>query len=64
MKEREKRWEDKVGGVVREAEQERRDDGKREGRKERAGGRRKGRREGREVSWISGAVLQRDTSAF
>lgn len=29
------------------------------------GERRKARREvGREVSWISGAVLQRDTSAF
>lgn len=47
-----------------DAEEERRDDGKRKRIKETAGGRRKGRREGREVSWISGAVLQRDTSAF
>lgn len=30
-------------------------------KKERA---KEARREGREVSWISGAVLQRDTSAF
>lgn len=45
---------------MRKAERKRQDDGK---RRERGGG--KGRQGGREeVSWISGAVLQRDTSAF
>ena len=45
-----------------EAEGTRRDGGKRSKRRGKGG---EARREvGREVSWISGAVLQRDTSAF
>ena len=51
------------GVAVTEAERTRGDGGKRSERGEKEG--EEGGREGRrEVSWISGAVLQRDTSAF